>query len=199
MALTPEKSEHFSQLHTELLRFAEKELQPVLPPVSRTEEDDHHVTERLFAIRDAVHEYPQVIDRFVQQNPASLPAEDLAAIAKWKAGRVGGFHVLHHCADHSIFMGADDDHTPRKDVYAVSPLREPFTKVVGESLPTFVRTALLPFQQQIVFDGVLQAWRVDLGDDVRRHLSQLCEYVTKTSGIVTTLSPDVTRKSVRYM
>ena len=86
MALTPEQIEHFAQLHMEVLRFAEKELQPILPPASGAKENDTAVMERLVAIRDAVHARPQVIDRFVQQNPASLPAPDLEIVAKWKAG-----------------------------------------------------------------------------------------------------------------
>ena len=47
----------------------------------------------------------------------------------------------------------------------VRSISEPFTKVIGDRLPVFVRTVLLPFQGKIVFDGFLQSWQVDLGDE----------------------------------
>jgi hypothetical protein len=102
MALTPEQTEHFARLHIALFRFAAKELQPVLPPASGAKENDNAATERLFAVRDAVHKTPQVIDKFVQQNPASLSVPDLEIVAKWKASRIGGFYVLRHCGDYSL-------------------------------------------------------------------------------------------------
>ena len=197
MTLPKKQIERFARLHSALAEFARLELKLPLPSLSPGKSVSENDGDAIAAIRDSLHASPKIINKFVRKNPASFTDDDLEVISSWKRAISGGFFVLEHKARHSLFMESDDDFTPGEDVYAVCGLTEPLVNVVGESLPIYVRSVLLPFEGRIIFDGLLLSYPVDLGGAVRQALMGCLEYIKMNTGIITTLDDDAPSKSQR--
>jgi hypothetical protein len=54
-------------------------------------------------------------------------------------------------------------------------------------LPVYVQAVLLPFEGQIIYDGLLQSYAVVFGPGIRARLNE--EYRNAREGIITTLGP----------
>jgi hypothetical protein len=57
-------------------------------------------------VRDALFAKRELIERFVQENPAGLPADELAIAASWKHAIVGEFYVFRYLANYTVFLSS---------------------------------------------------------------------------------------------
>ena len=54
-------------------------------------------------------------------------------------------------------------------------------------LPRYVKTVLLPFQGRIVYDGLMQVYKVSFGGGIKRSLSEAYMQAKQNNKIITTL------------
>lgn len=151
--------------------FADPEQFTSLPPETRLK------------VRDALHAQPELIDKFVQENPAHLPAEELAVVAGWKHAVFGNFYVFRYLKQYAVFL---TEMSPPK-AYGVLALASPFEEVVGPHLPVLVKGVLLPINGRIVYDGLLATYRISFGPGIRRSLNADFKRAKETYGIITSL------------
>ena len=71
--------------------------------------------------------------------------------------------------------------------YGVLALSQPFEELVGPDLPVLTQTVLLPFKDMIVYDGLLNAYRISFGPGIRRSLNESFREAKERHGIVTSL------------
>jgi len=111
-------------------------------------------------VRNALWSDDALIDEFVSNNPSGLSLSDLELAKSWKH-RVGGvFIVERHLKKHSIFIGEDDK------VYGVEGLVTPLPVLIP-NVPTFLKTFLIPFEDRIIYDGLVNSYPITFGRNSR--------------------------------
>ena len=86
----------FYKLYAALCSYANGKLKLVLGEFSDPEQFTSLPPDIRRKVRDALHAQPELIDQFVQENSAHLPAEELAIVAGWKHAVIGNFYVFRY-------------------------------------------------------------------------------------------------------
>lgn len=103
-----------------------------------------------------------IIDEYVQNNPYHLNAADLELVASWRTFRFGDFLLLRVVRGLGIFLSQDEP----GEFFAVNPLYSPFESLLPE-FPVMVRTAILPFENVLVYDGSMTSYAIRFGPGFR--------------------------------
>lgn len=184
----------FYKLYAALCSYANGKLKLVLGEFAAPEQFTSLPPEIRLKVRDALYVQPELIDQFVQENPAQLTAEELAIVAGWKHAVIGNFYVFRYLKQYTVFL---TDKTPPK-AYGVLALASPFEEVVGPYLPVLVKGVLLPINGRIIYDGLLTTYRISFGPGIRRSLNADFKRAKDTLGIITSLpegsTPPVVKK-----
>ena len=186
MPLAPDQLELFYRLHPSLMFYVNQRLKLIdedvaspeayvrLPPTSRA------------AVHKALPQHLDLIDAFVDENPFHFNDSELAIVRSWKHLVAGTFYAFRHLRDYMVFLSATDPVV----AYGVLPLLDPFEVVIGPHLPRMIKTTLLPFQGQIVYDGLMSAYNISFGPGIRRSMNDDYRAAKERSGIITSLPPD---------
>jgi hypothetical protein len=143
-------------------------------------------TENKLKARDALWEHPELIESYVQENPDSLPPEELDIIQKWTGFVKGSFFLLRHLKKGSIFIGE------RNQVYSVHGIQDALEEMIPSyTLPKMALAILLPFKGQIIYDGLLQGYNIHIGGGIRSNLNHTYTVAKQKDRIITTLESDL--------
>ncbi|PZV00741.1 MAG: hypothetical protein DCF32_17095 [Leptolyngbya sp.] len=147
-------------------------------------------TDEKMAVREALFENPALIDHFVAENPQGFEPEKLQIVASWQNFIGGTFYIERFLKKYAVFIGEKDV------VYGVLGLWDSFDNMIHKSyLPLMVKAVLLPFNGQIVYDGLLQSKNIYFGGGVKRELKQIYLAAKNAGQIVESLDP-VQRKAM---
>lgn len=172
----------FIRLHVALLVYVNRKL-GLVPRVDSEETFRASSMEDKVKIRDAVYANPQVIDSFVAENPAGLPPDELTLVATWKQAVVGTFYIFRHLKRYTVFL---DDREPPK-AYGVLGITNEIEDLFRRDPPIMVETALLPWRDKIIYDGLVHSYNVYFGAGIRGSLNQAYQRIKATTGIIETL------------
>lgn len=143
--------------------------------------------EHKLPVRDALFENIDFIDAFVKENPDHLNTEELAIIQSWRHFVRGDFYIERYLAKHAVFI---KDET----VYAVLGLLDSLDYIIPKQrLPIRVKTVLLPFKGQIIYDGLLQFYSIYFGGGIKSNLREIYLTAKQNGRIVDSLDPGVRR------
>lgn len=166
--LKQKDSELFFSSFLKLLIYVnnEQEIVPLNP--NETEQYLRHLCD----IRNYIFENnkEKLIGDFLNIYSGELSKEEKVLVQDWKKyGIFGKFFILKHYKTYSVFMDYDD---PRK-LYKVIGITDSMTKICpSENLPTIVTTALLPFNDEIIFDGLVRFDNIYFGSNIKRDLNE---------------------------
>ena len=179
MKLSLSERQLFGKLYSHLMQFGWEK--------SRYKARGQHDQEAFIAIRDSLFQNRRLLTTFVTRNPFDFSPEELEIVSNWKQAHCGWFYIVRDTKDYTVFVECRKEYEPSGDIFGVVALDKPFKKIVQTPLPVLVRTVLLPFRGRIIFDGAMTFHSVDLGDDVRQTLDGVCDYKSRTSGVITSL------------
>ncbi len=185
MVLPTPQVDQFYRMWRPLLNFVNAELQ-IFPSLSGAGAKNDVDVNLAVKVRDTLWEKPEILDRFIEKNPAQLPSEDLAILRTWRYRRQGDFIIYKVLKKHSIFFSQDKT----DDVFAVKGLYSPFDDIFGPYLPVMVKTVLLPFNDVIIADGLFESYNVSFGPGIRSQFKTVYENAKELWEIITTLLPD---------
>jgi hypothetical protein len=134
-------------------------------------------------VRDVLYEHRELIDEFVQENPARLASDDLAIVSSWKQAVVGTFYIFRYLKNCTVFL---NDRSPPK-AYGVIAIADPLEELLGPQLPVLTKAVLLPFKGKIIYDGLLSPFRIFFGPGIRRNVNESYKEAKATLGIITSL------------
>jgi hypothetical protein len=183
MLLDPQELELFFRLHRTLMFFVDQRLQ-VIPDKPATPEAFSGLSpqERL-KVRDAFLKHADLIQTFTEENPARLLEEELAIVRSWRHLVFGKFYIFRELKNYTVFLAAEEPAI----AYGVLALSQPFDDLVGPYLPVLAQTVLLPFNDKIVYDGLLNTYNISFGPGIRRSLNESYNEAKARYGIVTSL------------
>ena len=186
MVLPIPQVDQFYRIWRPLLNFTNTNLQ-IFPGLSVTGTKDNIDVNLALKVRDELWKNGNILDQFVEKNPAKLPSEDLAILRTWKYRRQGDFIIYKILKKHTIFISQDKTN----DVFAVKGLYSPFEDIFGPYLPIMVKTLLLPFNNVIITDGLFQSYNVTFGPGIRSQFKNVYDNAKELGEIITTLLPDL--------
>ncbi len=184
MNLTFDEGKLFYDLYAALLSFVNQKLKVSSETFSDAREYTSTPLPARVAIRDALFDHRELIDEFVQENPAKLKADDLEIVATWRHAVVGKFYVFRYLTKYTIFLSSSG--SPNK-AYGVLGLADPLEEVIGPYLPRLITTVLLPFRGKIIYDGLVSGFNISFGGGVKRMLNEEYKQAKKAFGIITSL------------
>ena len=135
-------------------------------------------------VRDYLFDHLELIDSFVQVNPAELTSDELAIVKGWKNCVRGNFVIERSLKKYTVFIDS------KERVYGVLGLQDEISDLVDKrSLPRNVNTVLLPFKGKIVYDGLLGFYNISFGSGIRAHLKEIYLIAKDNNDIIETLDP----------
>lgn len=171
------------------VQFFVKQKLNFLPAVDSLEAYLQCSMQEKFPVREALYENTAFLDEFVAENPQQFSPAELAQILQWKHYKQGDFFIERYLKQYAIFMGENDQ------VYGVLGLYEGFDEILDRSmLPLRVRTVLLPFQDKIVYDGLLQPYNIYFGGGIKASLKEIYLIAKQQKEIITTFDVDGSKK-----
>jgi hypothetical protein len=182
MLLPPEQANRFYRIWWPLLRFVDEQ-RHVLNDLVDSATEGTLPLQTAFKLRQVLWADDTLLQAFVTHNPASLPPADLDIVASWQQRVAGMFIIYRHLKKHTIFL---DTSAPVR-AYGVLGLLSPLEEVVGPYLPIAVDAVLLPFEDVIIYDGLIAPYNVAFGSGMRADFDLQYRDAKEREGIVTSL------------
>ena len=182
MVLPVQQVDRFYSVWKPLLFFA-NEQRRLSPSLLGADMKTPLPVEEVLKIRDAIWEDVSLLRDFIDQNPASLPPEGLGLARDWFNFRKGTFFIFKHLKKHSVFI--DDRKEPK--VYAVKGLYNTFEEVIPAPPPILVQAVLLPYENEITYDGIVAPYNVSFGSGIRGNLKSIYADAKELGEIITSL------------
>src|SRR5437867_2370603 len=142
MLLDPQELDLFFRLHRTLMFFVNQRLQAIPDKPATPEAFSSLPPATRLKVRDAFIAHPDLIESFVEENPAHLPNEELAVVRSWRHFLAGKFYICRELKKYTVFLSAEEPVI----AYGVLALSQRFEELVGPYLPVLVQTVLLPFE-----------------------------------------------------
>src|SRR6266404_2824022 len=182
MLLTPQDAQLFFKLHRTLMHFVNQRLQ-VVPDIGSPEEFATLPPEIRLRVREAFLDEADLIEVFVDQNPAHFPDDEIDIVLSWRHQVAGDFYIIRELKEYTVFLSTDK----QAIAYGVLALTQPFEEMIGRYLPVMTQTVLMPFRDKIVYDGLMNNYRISFGPGIRRSLNESFKEAKERQGIVTAL------------
>jgi len=147
--------EQFFRLHRTLMFFVNQHLK-VVPDVASAEAFSHLSPELRLKVRDAFLKNTDLIQQFVDENPAHLSGDELDIVRSWRHLIHGKFYVYRELKKYTVFLSTTDP--------TIAWPEERLLQPAGQIIITS-RSSNEDHWQQQVFDPTLVAAGVELSDD----------------------------------
>jgi hypothetical protein len=83
-------------------------------------------------------------------------------------------------------------------LYGVVPLRSSFEEVLGwRPVPIWIKTLLLPFREQITYDGLITTYSIHFGPGIRSSLNESYSKLKEREGIIEQLTDSSGQPQIR--
>ena len=188
MLLEPQDVELFFRLHRTLMFFVNQRLK-VIPDKLATPEEFAALSPGVrLKVRDALNANLDLIQSFVDENPAHLSDDELDIVRSWRHLVAGKFYVFRELKKYTVFLTTTDSAI----AYGVLALSQPFEDLIGPYLPVLTQTVLLPFKGVIVYEGLMNSYNISFGPGIRRGLNESFKQAKERHGIVTSLPMSAT-------
>lgn len=182
MRLSSDDVNLFFKLHPAFLFYSNKRL-GTIPGVDTLDRFMRLSFQKKGEIRNVARQHPELILDFIEDNPFSFKETELAIIHTWQYAVDGSFYLLRYESEYSIFL--DTGTTPK--AYGVVSLNNDFRNILGDKLPVYVKTVLLPFKNQIIYDGFIFTYPITFDDPVEQELEADLDIWQNRYGIITQL------------
>lgn len=180
MKLTQSECNLFFNLYHPLLLFVNQQ-RHVIADVFTVEGLRKKSSEQLKSLRTIVVNHSYLFDEFIAINPFHFLPDELAIVSNWKKWLVGRFFIFRETDYYTVFLS---NVRPIR-AYGVMALNAQFSKIFKEPLPIYVETALLPFKNKIITDGIFSRFRLEFGSGFIRNLHQSYLEAIDNGGITT--------------
>lgn len=183
MLLTPQDVQLLFKLHRALMFFVNQRLKVLSDDVASPNAFSSLPPQVRLKVRDAFLGHTDLIQAFVDENPAHLSDDELDIVRSWQHLVHGKFYIFREMKKYTVFLSITDPPI----AFGVMALSEPFDVMIGRPLPIMVQAVLLPFKGMIVYDGLMTSHNISFGPGIRRHMNEDFKEAKARHGIVTSL------------
>src|SRR4051794_34826194 len=108
MLLHRQDAELFFRLHRTLMFFVNQRFQVIPDDLASPEEFAALPPEVRLKVRDALLDHTDLIQSFVDENPARLPDDELAIVGSWRYLVTGKFYLFRELKQYTVFLSTDE-------------------------------------------------------------------------------------------
>ncbi len=182
MQLEKKDSDLFYKLYKPLLVYANKK--GISKDINKTEDTNMRkiVGKYLVEVRDYIYDHHEIIDSYVEENSEKFSNEEITIIKGWKNFVRKEFYIMEYMKEYTTFFDASKD----GKIYGVWGLYFLLENVV-EYIHCIVKAVLLPFKEQIIYDGLIVPYSVRFGTTMRKNLMRDYNETKAKFGIITSL------------
>jgi len=184
MLLSPQQTVRFYRIWFPLLHYVNEQRQlgstfpatygEATPPLAD-----------VLPLRNALWADDELLETFISLNPAGLSSADLQLVASWRYRVAGTFYIVRYLKKYTVFL---TERSPTR-AYGVLGLASPLEEITGGQSPLRVQAVLLPFEDHIIYDSLLEPYAIFFGPGIRGSLNEQYRNVQEREGIITTLEP----------
>ena len=183
MNLSTPETDLFYKLHGSLLAFANRQFK-ILPEGTPPDQVRKQPVDQVVKLRDACYAKLAILSEYLAANPDRLATDELLIVAGWRNYVAGDLYVMKHLKAYSVLMSSKE---PIR-LYGVVGLYDPLEIVTGGApLPLLVKAVLLPFRDRIIYDGLLNVYRISFGSGIRSGLNESYSRAKEREGIIEAL------------
>jgi hypothetical protein len=177
------------------LQFYVNQQLKILPRASTLEAYIECDYEDKLKVRNALYEHIELIDAFLNENPAQFTPAEIALARHWKNFVAGDFYIERFLSKGAILIRGQEP----PQVYLVLGLMEGIEEMLGKyyPLPLMIKTVLLPFKGQIIYDGLLQSYNVFFGGGIKGSLKETYLTAKQNGRIIQSLDQPPSRDRAR--
>ncbi len=183
MCLPSTQVDQFYRMWLPLLNFVNDHLK-VVPSLSGNGTEGSIDVESAIKVRDALWKNVNVLDQFITNNPVHLSPDDLSILDSWRYHRQGSFIIFKALKKHAILISQDK----KEEVYAVKGIKSSMEELFGPYLPMMIECVLLPFQDEIITDGLFRTYNITFGSGIKRRLKGVYDDAKERGDIIASLS-----------
>ena len=182
MNLKPDECDQFYRIWWSLLSYVNKQMK-LFNDFPNQLENDNIKQQDAAVIRNALWASDRLLQDFIDSNPDNLSDADLELAASWKNRVAAKFFIMRHLQKYSLFLNDSDNPI----VYGVIGIVSPIAEILPYAPPIMVDAVLVPFGDKIIFDSLLNSYRVSFGSGIRKGLNNQLRHAQESRGVVTSL------------
>ena len=181
MYLQPKEAKKFFKIWLGLLAFVNDKYK-LVKDFGHPKDSTKTKIKPVFEIKTKLWENTGIIDEYID-SVWDLPREEIKILKGWKSKIEGTFIIVRHLKKYSVFLDGK-----KELLYGVLGITYPISRMYpNNTLPKMVETVLLPFNNQIIYDGMFCSYNFHFGPNMRKDLKDLYMEIKKERGIISTL------------
>jgi len=139
--------------------------------------------ERVFKVREILWNDLKLIDDYLAV--AKLPEEKIELLESWRDRHIGGKYILvEYMPEYAIVIGSNEEGEDR--LYGIKGISRSLSAALQCRLPIPFEAVLLPFKNQIIYDGFLGTMPISFAEGARKMFRDMYENALE-HGIITSL------------
>lgn len=182
MLLSPQQTERFYRIWFPLLHYVneQRQLGSTFPA---TYGEKTPSPADVLPLRTALWADDELRESFIRLNPAGLSPADLQLVASWRYRVADSFYIVRYLKKYTVFL---TERSPTR-AYGVLGLASPLEEITGGQAPLYVQAVLLPFEDHIIYDSLLEPYGIFFGPGIRASLNESYRNAQEREGIITSL------------
>ena len=140
---------------------------------------------KLAPIREKLYEDINIIDEYIDVYRNTLTDDEKEILKSWKTFIRTDFIVVKHLKNYSVFMSNEG---AASRVYGVIGITNGLDEIIpNHALPALIETVLLPYKNQIIYDGIIMSNRIKFGSGYTESINNTYRAGKEKYGIITDL------------
>src|SRR5262245_15436005 len=109
MLLEPQDADLFFRMHRTLMFFVNQRLKVLPDDLASPEDFAALAPEVRLKVRNALLGHTDLIQSFVDDNPARLPYDEIAIVRSWRHLVPGKFYIFRELAKYTVFLSTEEE------------------------------------------------------------------------------------------
>ena len=135
--------------------------------------------------RDAWYADPLIIDAFLEKHGDAINAQEKEILLSWKKPIIGRFLCMKYFPEYAVVKLLDENDD---NFYGILALTQDFEKVIPQTPPSVIDTALLPFGDKIIWDGFVAVLDAPINRNIGKSMIEDCKKFRRYGLIKTSLN-----------
>ena len=178
----------FHKIMDSLLFFANKKLN-IIKNCSSIQELHKNAIEKTIPIRKKVFSDTEIIDDYIKENPDRLSNDEMQILASWKKSLESDFMVVKYEKEFALFL-----HSKLQREYGIKGITDSFKEKFKGYSPIMIKIRLLPFKDDLIYDGIFFPYQITFGGGVRSSIKVEADSAIQKYGVITSLENPVLEK-----
>ena len=163
--LSQKDAKLFYKLYFALLEFTNQKykINPGYKIYKQTKIDPNaimNIIEKFWRAKD------EIISAFCLTNPYKFSSEEIDIIQKFKQGFREEFILAKYEENYTAIMNDEK-------IFMIKGINDNIDNIIPyTSLPTIIKTAIIPFKNQIIYDGIFSSYSIDFGLNFAKMVSE---------------------------